>query len=95
MNQADNLLFYGSSVIVLLLNLFLLKSNKTYGMVSLIIQSIYTAYFNYGLQYDSEGGVALVWWFYLIMINCLHFIINIAIITINNRANKKKLKEKM
>lgn len=94
MHVSDNLLFYGSSVIVLLLNLFLLKSKKTYGIVSLIIQFIYTAYFNYGLHYDSDGGVAIVWWFYLIMINCLHFIIIIAIITSNIRANKKELKEK-
>jgi hypothetical protein len=88
MNFDDGVLFYGSSAVVLLLNIVLLVKRKNYGIISLIVQAIYNAYFIHGVYYDSAEGTGLVWWFYLIMINCLHFVIIIALL-VNNYIIKK------
>ncbi len=44
---------------------------------NLPIHILYSSYFLYCLFYKSEGGTALVWWFYLLLIIALHWIINL------------------
>jgi hypothetical protein len=94
MMSADYLLFYGSTAIVLLLNILLLWKRRLQGAVSTGIQVVYTVYFNYGLYFDSAWGAALAWWFYLIMINCLHFVVLITVLTnyyiLEKRATAKR-----
>lgn len=41
-----------------------------------IINLAYTSYFLYCLMYDSEGGMALVWWFYILVFTGLHKIVS-------------------
>ena len=46
--------------------------------INFTIHIIYTGYFLHGLFYRSQGnGTALTWWFYLLLILCIHFIINL------------------
>jgi len=44
--------------------------------INLTIHIIYSGYFLHGLFFHSQGnGTALAWWFYLLLILCIHWII--------------------
>ena len=52
MADTDSILMYGSSLILLALNVvFILKRRKP-GLISLIVQLVYNSYFYYGLFFD-------------------------------------------
>ncbi len=80
--MSDAGLFYGSVIIVLIMNLALIGTQRKNGLLSTGLQLLYTSYFIYGLYFKSQGGSSLVWWFYLIMINCLHFLFLVAYLII-------------
>ena len=90
MNTEDAVLFYGSSAVVLLFNILLLRKRRIQGVISIGIQLVYTAYFNYELQFDSNWGAGLAWWFYLIVLNCAHFLVLIVLLATYFIADKRR-----
>ena len=66
---------------VMLAILFFQSGSKRTLIVNLIIHIGYSAYFLYGLEYRSEGGNSLAWWFYLLLILWMHTIIHFVQIT--------------
>lgn len=62
---------------IVLVGLTINSKNKVLTFLANIgIQLCYSTCFIYGLIYKSQGGTALVWWFYLVLIISLHFVVN-------------------
>ncbi|KGO92951.1 hypothetical protein Q766_09995 [Flavobacterium subsaxonicum WB 4.1-42 = DSM 21790] len=40
---------------------------------------VYTSYFVYGLIYQSDGGGSIMYWFYILLFNIVHWFILFAI----------------
>ena len=53
------------------------RAKKRVLTINLTLHIFYSLYFMYGLFYKSNGGSALVWWFYLLVILWTHWIINV------------------
>ncbi len=72
MNLSDSQLMYGSALILFAANIALFLTRKSYGFASFAIQLAYSAYFFWGLTYDSADGSGLAWWFCFLISNCVH-----------------------
>lgn len=71
----DNIVLVAASFILLLLIAVAFKFSKAFSAVNFVIFLLYSGYMYYGLFFDSFGGTALVWWFYLLIITILHILI--------------------
>lgn len=74
----DNLLLISVFVIFWLLVLLItLKNKKRIRIIlfNLIIQLCYSSYFLYQLQFNSQYGNSIVWWFYSMIFVGIHFVI--------------------
>ncbi len=70
----DNLILYGTSLLVLVL-ILVLKLNKKIKLVNVLIFAFYTVYMHIKWFYFSEPSAALGYWFYLICLNVFHSIL--------------------
>lgn len=66
---------YSSSLVLLLLILVSIRVNKTFGYINASVFIIYTSIFIYGLYNLGQGGTALIWWFYLLLLTWLQSLI--------------------
>ena len=89
----DAVLLYGSTGIVLLLNIVLFSNRRRLGLYSLLIQIIYVLSFLYGSFFVAEGWDRLTWWFFLLAVNCLHFLVVICLLVYVFVANRKSVKK--
>ncbi len=71
----DELIMYSSSILLFVLIAVSFRFKKLFGIINGCIFAVYTAFFLYGLNYLSAGGVALVWWFFLLVFTWAHSII--------------------
>lgn len=69
---------------------FLVSGNKIALLLNLVIHILYSSYFLYGLEYKSEGGVGLVWWFYLLLFLWTHAVIHFIQVTYQLLKARKK-----
>jgi len=64
-----------------LLYLISKSKNKKYTLfINGLLNIAYSAYFVYGLLYESDGGASLIWWAYLLCITWLHWLIIVIMI---------------
>lgn len=70
----DNLILYGTSLLVIVL-IFILKLTKKVKIINLCIFILYTIYMQIKWVYFSESGEALAYWFYLICLNIFHSVL--------------------
>lgn len=75
---------------VMLAILLYQSGSKRSFIANLLIHIGYSAYFLYGLEYRSEGGNSLAWWFYLLLILWIHAIIHFVQITYQLFLTRKK-----
>lgn len=68
----DNILLYGSTGAVFLLNFILLSKRRRIGLYSILIQIIYVAWFIYGIYFEAEGWDRLSWWLLFMIALFLH-----------------------
>ena len=73
--STDNSLIYGSSLILLIFNILVIRETKKVGIVSLAVQLAYSSYFYYGLFFDLRGGLILGFLLCLLLFTCSHLII--------------------
>jgi hypothetical protein len=88
---SDNLLLVFSFLIfwVTLLFYTVIYSRKRALLLHGIINLAYTAYFTYGLVYESEGGAGLLWWFYWLLLTGIHWLTIVVLIAYKEITNKK------
>jgi len=79
MNEDNKILFFSYLIFwgTLLLLTIKSKNRKRTLILNVPIHILYSSYFLYGLIYKSQGGTALVWWFYLLIIITLHWLVNV------------------
>ena len=85
MEEADSILMYGSSLILLVLNVIFILKRKKPGLISLIIQLLYSSYCYYGLFFDLGNGLALAYFLYLLFVNCIHIVVLVVYFFVNSR----------
>jgi hypothetical protein len=44
--------------------------------INFCVHAAYSCYFLYNLVYNSEGGMSLVWWFYILVFLGTHTLLN-------------------
>jgi len=71
----DEIILYGSICVLTLFIYRILKFSKLLFIVNALIFITYVTYFLYSLFYRSQGGSAIVWWFYLLIFTWLHFVL--------------------
>lgn len=74
----DNILLYVTSILCIILNLYLLKVNKKVALIVLIFFALYSLYFYYKMIYQGEHGSVLLWWFLLIALNAMNILFDVA-----------------
>lgn len=74
----DNILLYATSILCIILNLYLLKVNKKVALIVLIFFALYSLYFYYKMIYQGEHGSVLLWWFLLIALNAMNILFDVA-----------------
>ena len=85
MEEADSILMYGSSLILFALNVIFKLKRKKPGLISLIIQLLYSSYCYYGLFFDLGNGLALAYFLYLLFVNCIHIVVLVVYFFVNSR----------
>ncbi len=80
---------YAGSLVCFLLIIYLFQYNRKYALIHLISFGVYSIFLYYGLEYKSEGGSGLVWWFYLIVLTSIQTIILATHIIIKLFKNKR------
>lgn len=79
MNDDNKMLIF--CFLIYWVTLFLLarksKNRKKVLLWNISIHLVYSTYFLSALLYKSQGGTALVWWFYLVLIIAIHWMINL------------------
>lgn len=79
MNEDQTILIASFSLYWLMLALLFWRSgSKSILLFNVGFHLSYSAYFLYGLEYKSEGGNSLAWWFYLVLIPWTHTVIHLA-----------------
>lgn len=73
----DNILLYATSILCIILNLYLLKVNKKVALIVLIFFALYSLYFYYKMIYQGEHGSVLLWWFLLIALNAMNILFDV------------------
>ncbi len=89
----DAIVLYGSTGIVLLLNIVLFSNRRRLGLYNLLIQAVYVLSFLYGLFFVAEGWDRLTWWFFLFVTNCLHLLVVICMLLYVFFVNRKVVKK--
>ncbi len=89
----DAIVLYGSTGIVLLLNIVLFSNRRRLGLYSLLIQLIYVLFFLYGLLFLAEGWDRLTWWFFFLAVNCLHLLVDICLLIYLFVVNRKVVRK--
>jgi hypothetical protein len=90
MHEDNILLVFGFIFYWIVLAFLTVKSeNKTKTLtINIILHIAYSSYFLYGLFFLSEGGTALGWFFYLLLILIAHILVNIGqIVYISKKQN--------
>ncbi len=96
--MSDNIiLLYGSLLIILVIVVLAFMYSKRFALINGAIFIAYTSYMLYGLFYKSQGGTALVWWFYLLVFMGIQLLIMFGYVLTNwlrnnnnNNNNKRK-----
>ncbi len=71
----DNFILLNGYLINFVLMYLLYRKRKSALWVQLIAMLVYTPVMLYGLMANSQGGSALVWWFYWLMVIVLHSLV--------------------
>jgi hypothetical protein len=71
----DILIVYFGWALCLVFILWLFKFNKQLAVINLTLFFIYNSVLYYNLLYNSAGGTALVWWFYLLVFTAVHILV--------------------
>lgn len=93
MNQDELLLLFSFLIYWLILAVLTNKSKnkKRTFIINFTIHLIYSSYMLHGLLYKSQGGTALAWWFYLLLIIWTHLLINLGhLFYLRNKNDKQK-----
>ena len=91
--MSDNIiLLYGSLLIILVIVVIAFMYSKRFALINGAIFIAYTSYMLYGLFYKSQGGTALVWWFYLLVFMGIQLLIMFGYVLINWLRNNNKRK---
>jgi len=85
--HSDDFIIIVSSAILAILIALSFKRSKAFALVNAIVFVAYSIFMIYGLYNLSEGGTALVWWFYLLAITGLHIFIVGIFLFVNRRSN--------
>lgn len=73
--MSDTAFLILTSAIVLLSILICFRYSKKVALANLGAFLVYSDWSYYGLLYKSQYGASLVWWFYLLVFNAVHFVI--------------------
>ncbi len=88
----ENILLFGSLLTLLIVATLSFLYSKRFALINGALFIAYVAYMLYGLFYKSQGGTALVWWFYLLVFMGFQLLIMFAYVLINwmRKSNKRK-----
>lgn len=84
----DDIILYGTTILCILANLYLLKINKKTALVIISIFLIYSLYFHYKLMCCGRYGSGFLWWFYLIVLNAINVLFDFSYIIYRRYASK-------
>jgi len=81
--MTDAVLLYGSTALVLLLNILLIRSRKWYGIGSMSVQLLYSGYCYYWYFYEDfhtgTGGMAFAAYMLELFCNCFLIVVVIPV----------------
>jgi len=87
----ENVLLFGSLLTLLIVIVLSFMYSKRFALINGVLFITYVSYMLYGLFYKSQGGTALVWWFYLVVFMGIQLLIMIAYVLTNwLRKNKSR-----
>jgi len=81
--MTDNQLLISCSVILLLLICISFRISRLFFTVNITLFILYSSWFYYGLYFMRGEGIALAWWFYLLLITLFHLFAVAAYLAIN------------
>ena len=85
----DEIIMYASIAILVILIMIAIRVDKRFGVTNASIFITYSLLQLYGLYFEGQDGISLVWWFYLLLITWVHTVIVVIYLVI--RFMKRKL----